>query len=112
MPIDIDKIKDEIVYRLKPMEPEKIILFGSYAYGTPDEESDLDLFLLKNNLEKKETRNYRLSSQKALIDLQKKYSIGIDLLVDSSERVQKRIEKLHDQFYTEIMQRGKVIYAK
>ena len=110
--IDIDILKDEIVQRLKPLSPNKIILFGSYAYGTPNNESDIDLFLLKDDLEKNQTRDYQLSLQKRLIDLQKKYLIGIDLLVDSSDRVQHRIEDVNDQFYGEIMRKGDVIYAK
>ena len=48
--IDIEKIKDEIIERLKPLKPDKIILFGSYAYGTPNEDSDIDLFIIKNDL--------------------------------------------------------------
>jgi len=39
--IDIETLKAEIIERLKPLKPEKIILFGSYAYGTPAEESDI-----------------------------------------------------------------------
>ncbi len=52
--IDIEKIKPEIISRLKPLSPDKIILFGSYAYGTPTEDSDIDLFLLKDNLKLEE----------------------------------------------------------
>ncbi len=46
--VDIELLKHEIVERLKPLDPDKIILFGSYAYGTPTEESDIDLFLVKD----------------------------------------------------------------
>ena len=35
---------------MKKLNPDKIILFGSYAYGTPNEDSDIDLFLLKDEL--------------------------------------------------------------
>lgn len=44
--IDIEKLKHEIVERLKPLDPDKIILFGSYAYGTPTEDSDIDLYVV------------------------------------------------------------------
>ena len=37
--LDIEKIKLEIVIALKPLSPEKIILFGSYAYGTATEKN-------------------------------------------------------------------------
>ena len=40
--VDIEKLKPLIVERLKPLNPDKIILFGSYAYGTPNEDSDID----------------------------------------------------------------------
>lgn len=33
--------------------PDRIILFGSYAYGTPTEDSDLDLLIIKKNAENK-----------------------------------------------------------
>ena len=45
--VDIEKIKPEIIERLKSLKPDRIILFGSYAYGTPNEDSDIDLFLLE-----------------------------------------------------------------
>jgi predicted nucleotidyltransferase len=41
-------IKKQIVEKLMPLHPEKIILFGSYAYGTPNENSDLDICVVKN----------------------------------------------------------------
>ena len=34
-------------------QPDRIILFGSYAYGTPTEHSDLDLLIIKRNAERK-----------------------------------------------------------
>ncbi|MCD6273991.1 MAG: nucleotidyltransferase domain-containing protein [Deltaproteobacteria bacterium] len=49
MEIDINKIKKEILKRLLPIHPEKIILFGSYAYGNPDEHSDIDLYIVTND---------------------------------------------------------------
>ena len=44
---NIERIKLQIVEALMPLKLDKIILFGSYAYGTPNEDSDIDLFLLK-----------------------------------------------------------------
>ena len=39
--IDIEELKPKIVEALMPLKPDKIILFGSYAYGTPNEDSDI-----------------------------------------------------------------------
>ena len=47
--MDIDKIKQQIVEALKPLKPEKIILFGSYAYGSPTEDSDLDICVVEKS---------------------------------------------------------------
>lgn len=42
----ISEIVDKIA---SGYDPDKIILFGSYAAGNPNEHSDLDLFLIKDN---------------------------------------------------------------
>ena len=110
--INIEKVKKEVVAQLKTLDPDKIILFGSYAYGTPNDESDIDLFLLKDDLAKKDVRTYQLLLQKSLLGIQKKYLIGIDLFVDSGARVENRIQDVNDQFYSEIMSKGSVLYAK
>jgi len=47
--IDIEKIKKDIVTALMPINAEKIILFGSYAYGTPTEDSDLDICVVEKD---------------------------------------------------------------
>lgn len=108
--IDIDLLKDEIVQRLKPLNPNKIILFGSYAYGTPNDESDIDLFLLKDDLKIEETREYERKAKKSLIDLMFKYTTnGIDILSAPTEYVKKS----EDYFYrVELLQKGKVWYER
>ncbi|MFA7084223.1 MAG: nucleotidyltransferase domain-containing protein [Arcobacteraceae bacterium] len=108
--IDIEKIKPEIIERLKPLNPDKIILFGSYAYGTPNEESDIDLFLLKDDLSLDDTRYYQREASKRLLDLQMKYKTnGIDILSGPT----KYIEQREDYFYkVDILQNGKVWYER
>ncbi|MDH4201445.1 MAG: nucleotidyltransferase domain-containing protein [Phycisphaerae bacterium] len=65
--IDIQALQKEIVERLKPLEPKKIILFGSYACGNPTEESDIDLFLVKDSDE--QLRRYKVDARMQLKDL-------------------------------------------
>jgi len=62
--IDIEELKPQIVERLKSLNPDKIILFGSYAYGTPNEDSDIDIFLLKDDLNIDNTRQYQREARK------------------------------------------------
>jgi len=42
-------VKKQIVEKLMPLKPEKIILFGSYAYGEPNEDSDLDICVVEKD---------------------------------------------------------------
>jgi predicted nucleotidyltransferase len=109
--INIEELKPLIIERLKPLNPDKIILFGSYAYGDPTEDSDIDLFLLKDDLSIEDMRSYKLELQKKLFDIQKKYLLGIDVFVDSTQRMKARIKNVKDQFYDEILTKGIKIYG-
>ena len=104
MMLDIEVLKHEIVERLKPLNPDKIIMFGSYAYGTPTEDSDVDLFLVKDS---GENDNYEAVAMMQLRDLTRKYHIGFDILSASNSFIQNR----EDPFYkVDILQKGRVIY--
>lgn len=98
-----------IVEEIKKTSPEKIILFGSYAYGKPDEESDIDILIIKN-IEPSEIKNFRLNIRLKLWNLIKSSNIPIDIIVDSQERINQRIND-GDLFYKEILTKGNIIYA-
>ena len=98
-----------IVEELKKASPEKIILFGSYAYGVPDEESDIDLLVIKD-IPVSEVRDFRIKMKLKLWDIIKKWNIPVDIIVDSQERIDQRI-KDGDMFYYEIVSKGKFLYA-
>ena len=51
--VNIEELKLLIVERLKSLQPNKIILFGSYAYGTPTDDSDLDLCIIESHIDSK-----------------------------------------------------------
>ena len=105
--VNITKISGEIVERLKSLEPDKIILFGSYAYGNPTEDSDIDLFLLKDNLDGEELKYLSRNARKKLVDLTYKYGIGFDILTSTPSYILNR----NDYFYkVDILQNGKVLY--
>jgi predicted nucleotidyltransferase len=104
--IDIEKLKPEIIERLKPLNPDKIILFGSYAYGTPTEDSDIDLFLMRE-VEPGAARDLKVQAKLRLRDLMGKYKIGFDVLVAPEGFVSSR----DDYFYkVDILQNGKIIH--
>ncbi len=103
--INIEELKPLIIERLKPLNPDKIILFGSYAYGTPNEESDIDLFITKKGFDD----HIEARAMIQLRDLMKKYKIGFDILSGSEEAILERT----DPFYQiDILQKGVKIYVK
>jgi len=108
--VDLEELRTLIVERLKPLNPDKIILFGSFAYGNPNDESDIDLFLLKSGLNEKNIREFELEAMKRLRDIRMNYEIGgIDILSAPTEEIEKR----EDYFYkVDILQRGKVWYER
>ena len=82
--------------------PKKIILFGSYAYGTPHPESDVDLlFIMATQLSELE--------QAAVICRAIPYRFGLDLVVYTPQRLAQRLE-WGDSFLREIIQRGITLY--
>ncbi len=98
----------DIVERLKPLDPEKIILFGSYSNKSATEESDIDLCIVKKNLTT-EQNSVRLQARKALRTFILENHIGIDILAISEDDLYNR----EDYFYkVDLLQNGKVLYAK
>jgi len=99
----------EIKEALLPFGVDKIILFGSYAYGKPNDESDIDLLIIKD-ISEAEIRDFRLKLKLKLWDIITKWNIPIDILVDDPKRIKQRI-KDGDMFYEEILTKGNIIYA-
>ncbi len=101
---------DEIVALLKLQGVEKLILFGSYAKGNPTLDSDIDLLAVKNIPENK-TRDFRIQLKKILWEKMGSENKEFDILVDSEDRIKQRIA-MGDLFYSEIYNKGKVLYAQ
>ena len=109
--IDIEKLKKEIVDRLKPLNPCKIILFGSYAYGNPTKDSDIDLYIVTNDefmpSSWREKMQIKLQYAKALSDLRER--LDIDLIVHTRKMYEKFLE--YDSIFSrDIISKGQVIY--
>jgi|SRR6056297_291321 len=102
-------LKKDIVKTLKTLNPEKIILFGSHAYGKPNDDSDIDLLIIKKIPEKK-VRDYRIQAKKLLWEKFKQQNLHFDIIVDSQDRINERIN-IGDLFYEEIYNKGQIIYA-
>jgi predicted nucleotidyltransferase len=86
----------------KQFHPHKIILFGSYAYGKPTEDSDVDLLIIM-------PFDGRGAYKSAEIATAIRPPFPADLLVRTPEQVKARVE-VGDNFMREIVEKGKVIY--
>jgi predicted nucleotidyltransferase len=83
--------------------PDKIILFGSYAYGQPHQDSDVDLLVLMP------ARNQHDQAVKIRWELPAPFPM--DLLVRTPENLKWRLEE-GESFHTEITTKGKVLYEE
>ncbi len=104
---NIEAIKEEIISCLSPIEPKHVILFGSYAYGTPNDDSDIDLYVVtKDNFIPKsysEKRQLIRKVSQALLELRMK--VGVDLLVHTNS-MNEKFYKLQSGFAQEIKEKG------
>lgn len=87
-------------------DPEKIILFGSYAWGKPNKDSDFDLLIVKKGKGKKSFLTEQQKIRK-IIDGE----IAADILIATPKEVQKRLD-LGDFFFKDIIQKGRYFYDK
>jgi predicted nucleotidyltransferase len=89
----------------REFQPEKIILFGSWAYGTPDAESDIDLLIVMPF----EGSPFRQAGTILKSVVQSVGVLPLDLLVRTTEQLNERLT-IGDSFMREILERGKVLY--
>jgi predicted nucleotidyltransferase len=83
--------------------PEKIILFGSYAYGEPHADSDVDILVVMP------ARNQH--DQAVKIRMETPAPFAMDLIVRTPKDLQSRLDE-QDRFHSEIVTKGKVLYEK
>ena len=98
---DIQATCDDIVREFAPLQ---VILFGSYAYGTPTEDSDVD-FLVVMDIPESETRRQAVEIRQRI---PRRFSM--DLLVRSPKEIAYRISH-NDWFLREITEKGEVLYG-
>jgi len=102
-----DELIRTIVRRIaEEYAPERVILFGSYAYGTPGPDSDIDLLIVKETSERFIDR--WTTVRRILSDPKRK--VPVETIVLTPEELSQRLRK-GDQFIAEIVEKGKVLYA-
>lgn len=98
----IKKVTEKIVQEYKP---ERIILFGSYAWGKPHADSDVDLLVVK------ETRQSTFRVAQEIDASIFPRDFAMDFIVYTPSRLMKRF-RLGDPFIKKILTEGITLYEK
>ena len=96
---EIKSLSDQIA---RAVQPQKIILFGSYACGKPSWDSDVDLLVV---MPFKGRANRQAVKIRSRIDT----NVAFDLLVRTPQQISRRIA-MGDSFMRDVLERGKVVY--
>jgi len=104
---------DQLLEALKQADPYRVVLFGSYAKGTADENSDIDMVVILDSNDVAKTYEERLNKKLYINRLVRKinYKVALDILVYSKEEY-RIIKNYGNYFIDEIENTGKIIYEK
>jgi len=94
-----------IIQKLKSYKPDKVILFGSYAWGKPSKDSDIDLLIIKNT---------KQDPYQRIPEIRKKlnnFDFAFDILVLTPKELNKNL-MANNFFFQDIVDKGKVLYEK
>ncbi|MDD2922875.1 MAG: nucleotidyltransferase domain-containing protein [Anaerolineales bacterium] len=102
LPLAIERIVENL-------KPEKIILFGSYAYGKPTRDSDVDLLVIMKTRKKRQVEQYM-----AVSELLQPRQFPVDIIVKTPKEIQNALQgKTSDGFFIrEILGKGKALYER
>jgi len=90
---------------VEALHPEKVVLFGSYAYGQPTSDSDVDLLVVM------ETDKPGKERYLSVCRLLRPRTFPVDILVRTPQEIARALEK-GDFFIRDIMTQGKVLYER
>lgn len=95
------------IYIKDLIDPEKIILFGSYAHGVPDKDSDIDILIVKEIEEEGQKRSFRRILRKNIPPL----GIGKDFIIITPQELENYRDIIGTVIYPAVRQ-GKVLYER
>ena len=102
--VSLSTIADRIA---RDYNPERIILFGSRAWGEPTADSDVDLFVVKDTDQRPSLRQAEV--RRLIHDL--KHRLPMDILVVTPNELRKRLA-IGDQFCQKVLKEGVVLYEQ
>ena len=98
--VDIQRYCDAIAREFKP---RRIVVFGSYAYGRPTNDSDVDVMVVMPFSKRRRTRPSLAIRQRIAA------GFPVDILVREPAEIARRLRS-GDSFITDVIRRGKVVY--
>lgn len=105
MLITEEEINGVVEKIIKGYNPDKIILFGSYSAGNPNENSDIDIFVVKDTDKPRPERAIEL--RKMLYGTK----LPIDLIVYNQKEIDETRKNKYS-FVNEVLETGKVMYER
>jgi predicted nucleotidyltransferase len=103
--IEFTKINDIVTRIAINFNPDKIILFGSYAAGTPNDDSDIDLLIIKDTDLPRQRRSFDI--QKMLIGSM----IPMDIIVYTNNEFEKEKNEKYS-FLNSVIKTSKILYER
>ena len=102
--VELSKINEFVQEVAEKFNPEKVVLFGSYADGSATEDSDVDLFVMMNY-------TGRSAEQALAIRRAIRRAFPLDLIVKTPREASQRVRQ-GDFFMQAILNRGRVVYER
>jgi predicted nucleotidyltransferase len=102
---------NQLVYLVAEVsDPDRIILFGSYAYGNPDEKSDIDLLVIKNGKDFSYDDEAKLSTAVFFKRREQKIRTRYDVFFQTERQARKSAER--GGAFVDALQKGRVVYER
>ena len=105
-----EEIREFVNLVAEAVNPDKIILFGSYAYGEPTEKSDIDLLVIKNgkNSTIDDETEYAIATHKAR--RQKQIKPRYDIFFGTDSQINEIAS--NGGSYVDALRKGKIMYEQ
>ena len=95
---------------VEEINPDKIILFGSYAYGNPNDKSDLDLLVIKNGKDFTVDDEAKLATEIFYKRIQRGIRTRYDIFYRTEQQVRQAAQR--GGAFVDALENGKVVYVR
>ena len=100
-----ERLQEAISRIVEALDPERIILFGSYASGQPDENSDIDLLVIMETAKRPAGRIVAVSRTLS------PRPFPVDIIVRTPEELDRDLKRV-DPFMRDLVERGRTLYER